>query len=55
MENITGATIIFAVSMLCIIGCGEFSGYDVEVYLHNNYNWYFYVGVRTNICLDVRQ
>ena len=33
----------------------EFSGYDVEVYLHNNYNWYFYVGVRTNICLDVRQ
>ena len=35
--------------------CREFSGYDVEVYLHNNYNWYFYVGVRTNICLDVRQ
>ena len=33
----------------------EFSGYDVEVYLHNNYNWYFYVGVRTNICLNVRQ
>lgn len=23
-KNITGATIIFAVSMLCIIGCGSF-------------------------------
>lgn len=32
MENITGATIIFAVSMLCIIGC-RVSGYDV-IYLH---------------------